>query len=281
MSIGSSAIGELAVGQYADPIPTPDNIVVNTQSELLREPNLLVPGKLPINSVMVDHQHPLAPTESVIFTGAHKFRNLDGVPLTKNKTSGDDLYIQANKLILDQSGGKKYLTSSAWAKIKAHSGSFTVICRAKGVADNSNALCLFGSLGDSGERGTAGGPNNSGDTNFYIASNSTTLVNSGATVTGVFSANEWITYACVYEASTRMQHYANGESLGINTTSIPASSYTGSSYSFKVATRGGGGTPTDSYLDGEMEFFYWWSRALSSSAVKEIYRDSYQFLIPA
>ena len=48
---------------------------------MLREPNLLIPGKKPAGSVRVDPDSPIIPSDTVIFLGGH--------PVLRNMTSVD------------------------------------------------------------------------------------------------------------------------------------------------------------------------------------------------
>lgn len=84
---------------------------------------------------------------------------------------------------------------------------------------------------------------------------------------GMPDTTTWHHYVFVYEASTRLQIYRDGSSLGTNTTSIP-SSLKNSSRAFEV----GGSSLSTITLDGYMQDLVAWNVPLSTTEVANLYR---------
>ena len=143
-------------------------------------------------------------------------------------------------------------------------GSMTLLVWAKGQT-GASSVGLAGTMGPSGDRGYLIGCNLS-QFWFYVASNSTTLVNVTATHTDTTSAPFMLTG--VYSASTHLKLYKNTSEIASNTTSIPATQYVGTK-PFQIGNRGD--SFSNSFWNGNVYCAMVYNKALSAAEITQNY----------
>ena len=144
------------------------------------------------------------------------------------------------------------------------SGSMTILVWAKGQSGGSS-VGLAGTLGNSGERGYLIGVTTA-KMWFFIASNSTTILNAQTTHTDTTSAPFMLTG--VYSASTHLKLYKNTSEIASNTTSIPSSQYIGS-MPFQIGNRGD--SLSGAHWNGNVYCVMIYHKALSATEITQNY----------
>lgn len=108
---------------------------------------------------------------------------------------------------------------------------------------------------------------------FYISVDSTAFDSVTPVVT--LNTNTWYMWTMVFTANTSIELFQNGTSIAINSTGIPAGTYTGGTGDIAIA---GDGTTGD--LNGTFDEIGFWNRALSSDEITELYNSGAGFQYP-
>lgn len=243
----------------------------NPQSELMREPNLLIPGKKPVGNVKIDSSNPLARGCSLLHLYNYTAFDISGFGNDGTLASGTTFVTADNAVCLDCDGPGSgdviaippvptlcggSLTSFSWTfRVKAD----TVTTRA-GIWQNGLSTGVDGFL--IWLEGTT-------EVRFTVSNWSASYASASLTATNW----NWITGT--YNILTgKINLYVNGE-VGTEATNLTESTYSGS---FLMA----GFYPLfERELDGQISCSMFHARELSSGDVLELHRDPYQFLIPA
>ena len=146
------------------------------------------------------------------------------------------------------------------------SGPMTIEYWFKGKSSTVNAT-TSGTTGANGQRGYMLAVNKSNGWYFVIASNSTTTKVLSHTLT--IDDTQWYHFAGVYNPSTYMRIFINGNQVAETTSGVPSSQYVGNSNTLKIGSRGD--NTTYGVFDGNIANTQIYNRALSSTEVLHNY----------
>ena len=145
-------------------------------------------------------------------------------------------------------------------------GAMTISYWFKGKSSSSNATTL-GTMGNSGQRGYMLGVNNGTRFFFSIASSATAVKTIAHTLT--FDDTKWYHLVGVYNPSTYMRIYIDGNQVAEVTSAIPSSQYVGNSITTKIGSRGDDGA--FGRFVGNIDEVAFFDSALSVSDITAIY----------
>ncbi len=146
------------------------------------------------------------------------------------------------------------------------SGPMTIEYWFKGKSASSNAT-TSGTTGASGQRGYMLAVNNGTAFYFVIASNSTTVKTLSHTLT--FDHTQWYHFAGVYNPSTYMRIFINGNQVAETTSGVASSQYTGNSNTLKIGSRGD--NTAYGVFDGNIASYKLYHKSLSPTEVLQNY----------
>jgi len=241
--------------------------IPNPHSEFFREPNLLVPGGKPVGMVKIDWMHSLAdriqfcslfaPQRTDLVTDDVLLRNLNGTfPANYyQQTAVNNTYISGGKVILFEDEmtwvGRlvpEYATASTPGK--------TIML----LETATDEVCMFWYNAASDDYKAL----------MKIAGSDKTVE---LTVNDSFE-NQDITLALRYNGSV-LSMWKDGvevaQNLGLSGNILNPT---------QVLSHGANRTGTNPYA-GKLFHSYLWNRALSDRETVDVYKDPYQFLIPA
>ncbi|MGB0757304.1 MAG: LamG domain-containing protein [Patescibacteria group bacterium] len=156
-------------------------------------------------------------------------------------------------------GDDDYVDFGYQNDIHNNSGSFTFSLWSRGFGYQNGVSHSDGGhggwMGAAGSRGVAFGPDDLGESNFWVPIDASNLV--AMSTTNVNDEDEWIHWAYVYDATNQLTiMYKNGIEVNRKDSgdSVPTSIYTGNTISFKIGDRGDGTTNWDGFID-EVKYY--------------------------
>jgi len=242
-------------------------IVVNPQSELIREPNLLVPGKKPIGPVKIDWSHPLAKglVAAYLWDSRRGYRNI--IPHGKPSVAGGNQSFDGDSGILDGSG--EYIRVNPFEMGITDTYTGTLVYQRKGSYGGG-----FPRIFQRGDSDTAQIFRNNSDTSMHFMS-------AAYTVPNVWDYQRHVVSGGVYMISTDT---VNERRLVVDGTEVIHIADDNLDYPVYNVVRWMmiGNRPDGArYNGGGNKAFFLHNRFLSSVEQKEITNDPYQFLEPA
>ena len=253
---------------------------------MLREPNLLIPGKKPVGMPKIDWSHPLS--------NKLKFYLWQRGPLLLNLVDNSIMYRLPDSVAtvvtsVDTEGEYFYFSTATTATGAIGVANYSPLTSSDGSGTGDFCVLYSGSINTASQItriiyqrrnvspyihwGINGNDATSGYLNFYLYNGG---VDSNVTMAGAIDNNEHV-YICQRKGSD-LEIYKDG---------IIGATAGGSTKDFLTASQdftighylisGAGAYPNL----GDQRFYAGWDRSLSSGEIKSMTADPYQFLIPA
>jgi len=236
-------------------------MLVNARSELLREPNLLLPGKKPVGPVKIDWSHPLSRDLHAAVVKYEPF-DLVGNALSSTGTASpnvENIIYNGTQVFLVKGNGDSTLLLDCTA---VDNKSFTFVMRFAETAVSSpyvgirsgdgNSILLWGTTG-----------------RYYDLRVGSTNYVSGPG----FSQNVTHNYSVTSSAS-EVNLIADGDYI-IDSGAAGGAGNLGVLHIGRDSVYSGGG------MDLNIEYLYVFNYAMTFNEISLIHNDPYQFLIPA
>ena len=166
---------------------------------------------------------------------------------------------------LDFDGSNDYITTSL-TDDKKPSGAMTLTAWVRGRSSSSNS-CGMGTMGFDGSRGFALAFDSGTTAHFWIPSSASSFVS--VSLSGHNSARHTM-YSGVFEPSTSLSLYRDGQLGATNTASVPAAQYTSNGIPFRIGVRG----DTLAFFVGTIGLVTLHNRALTASEVAQLYHET-------
>jgi len=254
------------------PAAASTSVWVNPQSELIREPNLLVPKKLPIGRVKIDWNHSLTNTLLGCWLPGSSPLNMVDNGMSTIISAGGYPKINGNGAEFSRGADDRYLTNfypgtgvmgggnafTAFVRFTVNTDPAGVASEVLGCNDGSNHRLYFGL--------------DTLSVSVFGCGNRSTQLNA---LPRTISIGETIDLVLL-------------RTLGSGTAKI----YFGAEFLGSVGTSFSGTSSDPIYLSSEdtsttvdnsftVKHFYWFAEEFSVSKIRDITDDPYQFLIPA
>lgn len=257
-------------------------MIVNPRSELLREPNLLLPGKKPLGPIKIDPTHPLVPDIEAawIQVVGNQLRDLTGKYVTPDinlsTPNGNHLSFNGGT---DGCGYDERPIGNGdrtlMVKFRAESASDMMPLLAMRVAADPYALVSLqcnGYINASGNVTPAAGEISAfcNPTPIAIARSDATIVDGG-----------WHTVIAVFEEGSAIRLFSDGQNVTDSTAQVYQDA---NSYNANQHTELGGMADLSSAgnaLNGDIEMALLLTTAITDEQAILLSKDPYQFLIPA
>ena len=261
--------------------------IPNPQSEFLREPNLLIPGKKPVGSVKIDWENPI--TRGLI--GWYIFNEIGSQSIVNIARPGVATGTRGGTTTWHTNANGPILDFGGWntnAQVDCGTGLNSAITSGSGFS------CLFDTYLNSETNhsrhvGVADFSTNnlfvvqrikSGDYWDCRLSSDGSAWEIARSDADTFEINTWYHFAMTWDGAT-IRAYTNGVELGSGGGSTFPYSFSGSLYSSSTApleiSDVGGTYEVDGYNDNVMIF----NRGLTEAEVLAFYHDRYHALTPA
>ncbi len=250
---------------------------------MLREPRLAMPGQKPLGPVAVDMRHPLGSLAVVVmlFSPWSRFTNVALAKTAATRVGSPVLGVVGGRFCCSFNGSSDALQVPVNLSITP---AVTIV-----TSINPTTWNTSGGYNMIYEH-TADGLATSGGIAVYNQGN-TNLINAGHRISGTnvknaiprTTINEWTGFATTHDTTLpgtnagEVEAYQNGLVPTFTVSSATENSGNFANSTFNIASRNGGSL----WYAGAIEYLFVLSARLSLAQTANLYRNPYQFLIPA
>ncbi len=191
----------------------------------------------------------------------------DQTPNGNNGTlTNGPIFNSANAGVLEFDGSDDYVSVGNPTFLQL-TGAMTIDFWINGQPTTTGQYAGFDKLGNASNRGAGLDLRKATGIYLYIASNSSTLVETHTTDTTPLTDGNWHHVVGTYDPGTSMKIYLDGVEVSSKTSSVPASQYNAGSNEWSIAKRSAHSNP----LNGKMASVKMYDRALSAAEVSQNY----------